>query len=192
VHHSVSGKDNVRIGKVARLRKNEVKFRETLLRKQPGQRRAPKGRNSKLPQRSRAWMRSALEGRHSPITSLISSAQHGAACDPMLATCSSTISAQSAGRPTCSRQVRPVADGEVDFNRSSSSDAAIFAESPRAQSRSCAQDRHRGRRTLRQTGRARPNKTNVVGVSSTSAAMRTTMNATKHRPHCRKSEPRPR
>src|SRR6478752_4422324 len=42
-HHSLSGNDNVRIRKVARLLRKEVEFRETLFRKQPGQRRPPKG-----------------------------------------------------------------------------------------------------------------------------------------------------
>lgn len=42
VHHAVSGNDNVRIRKVARLRKKEVEFRETLLRKQSGQSRTTK------------------------------------------------------------------------------------------------------------------------------------------------------
>ena len=47
-HHSISGADNIRIRKVARLRKKEVEFRETLLRKQPGQKQTPKGQNRRL------------------------------------------------------------------------------------------------------------------------------------------------
>ena len=43
VHHSLSGNDNTRIRKVTRLRKTELEFRETLARKQPGQKRKPKG-----------------------------------------------------------------------------------------------------------------------------------------------------
>ena len=39
LHHSLSGHDNVRIRKIARLRKKEVEFRDTLVRKEPGQRR---------------------------------------------------------------------------------------------------------------------------------------------------------
>src|SRR6478752_7406730 len=41
-HHSLSGNDHVRIRKVARLRKNEVEFRELLSRRQPGQKRETK------------------------------------------------------------------------------------------------------------------------------------------------------
>jgi hypothetical protein len=43
LHHSLSGNDNVRIRKIARLRKTELEFRETLVRKMPGQKRGPKG-----------------------------------------------------------------------------------------------------------------------------------------------------
>ena len=42
VHHSITGHDNLRIRKVARMRKAELEFREILLRKQPGQKRVPK------------------------------------------------------------------------------------------------------------------------------------------------------
>ena len=42
-HHAISGEDNVRIKKTARLRKGEVAFRETLGRKLPGQKRVSKG-----------------------------------------------------------------------------------------------------------------------------------------------------
>jgi hypothetical protein len=48
VHHSLSGNDNVRIRKVARLRKREVEYRETLLRKQPGQKQTKRGQNRRL------------------------------------------------------------------------------------------------------------------------------------------------
>ena len=42
-HHAISGQDNVRIKKTARLRQSEVAFREMLRRKVPGQKRVPKG-----------------------------------------------------------------------------------------------------------------------------------------------------
>jgi hypothetical protein len=41
-HHSISGDDNVRMKKVARLRRREREFREALVRKQPGQKRVRK------------------------------------------------------------------------------------------------------------------------------------------------------
>lgn len=43
LHHTLTGADNVRIRKVARLRNTECEFRETLVRKQPGQKRTAKG-----------------------------------------------------------------------------------------------------------------------------------------------------
>ena len=42
-HHAISGQDNVRIKKTARLRQSEVAFREILRRKVPGQKRVSKG-----------------------------------------------------------------------------------------------------------------------------------------------------
>lgn len=42
-HHSLSGVDNTRIRKVDRLRKTELEFRETLVRREPGQKRVAKG-----------------------------------------------------------------------------------------------------------------------------------------------------